>query len=455
MTPREYAECKRLMEWYFADPSFRAHAEQEIAARLRAAGIGLDPDKVLEGIRCIAAGSVQEGGTAGNPFLQEYMARSAAVLEQVARLTARERYAAEDLWRYANVVRNRCRLESAAVREHTNVYYYPMAFELSSGCRVQCAFCGLRAKPWEGNYLYTEEHRRLWREILLISRELMGAVVDCCPCYYGTEPMDNPDYEKFLADMQELLGAVPQTTSAAAQRDPARTKRLLTELKTNRMQSRAPYRMSAVSLAHFRQLMDCFTPEELEDTEVLTNNPESLNRYSAAGRAALQKGQQMDGKLLRYSISCIAGVRVNMPEGIMDFMEPELPDRDYPLGYRILESARFHDAESFREGLIRLFRRRAFASLPLWVPVKLNRNVRMLMEEKIKEDRNRQKIILLGDEMAYYMDAHPLLRKTMESFRTQAVPGEVLRGLRLDRAGTEKILALLQELYWRGYLCQA
>ncbi len=451
MTPREFAQCKRLMEWYFADPSFRENAGQEIAARLQAAGVPLDPESVLEGIRRIAAGRVQERGVAENPFLQEYTARYAAVLGEVARSMARERYAAEDLWRYANVVRNRCLLESAAMREHTNVFYYPMAFELSSGCRVQCSFCGLRAKPWQENYLYTEEHRLLWREILVISGELMGAVVDSCPCYYGTEPMDNPDYEKFLADMQELLGAVPQTTSAAAQRDPARTRRLLAELEKNGLQSRVPYRMSAISLAHFRRLMDTFTPEELEHVEVLTNNPESLNRYSAAGRAASQKGEQPDGKLLRYSISCIAGVRVSMPEGRMDFMEPELPGSEYPLGYRILESARFHDAESFREGLIRLFRRHAYASLPLWVPVRINRNVHM----QIVERGGQKEIILLGDGMAYYMDAHPLLLRTMEAFRIQAVPGKLLRELRLDRAGTEKVLALLQELYRRGYLCQA
>jgi len=29
-------------------------------------------------------------------------------------------------------------------------------------------------------------------------------------CYWGTDPMDNPDYEKFCLDFHEVLGIFPK-----------------------------------------------------------------------------------------------------------------------------------------------------------------------------------------------------------------------------------------------------
>ncbi len=464
MTAREYAECKRMMEWFYSDPDFRLHASDEIAAHFKKSGIALDAETVLDAIHRICRGNPAEEEITANPFLKEYTARSRAIVREEERLVARDRYAAESLWRYANIVRNRCFLESAAMREHPNIHYFPAAFELSSGCRVQCPFCGFQAKPWQENYLYTKEHRQLWRDVLTITRELLGDIADICPCYFGTEPMDNPDYEKFLADMRDIYGTVPQTTSAAAQRDPDRTKSLLSWIGPDCLRQRVSYRMSATSLQHFRQLMDLFTPMELEYVEVLSNNPESVNRYSESGRAVQGKKLPKE-KLLRYSISCIAGVRVNMVDGLMEFIEPELPSEQFPKGYRVWGTAEFHDAESFRSGLTQLFRSHAFGSLPLWSPVQINRNVRMLVGERLTETKwipeenstgtGKKQIVLLADKAGYYMDAHPVLLQAMQQLQHPQEPGNVLRGLNLGAAGTDRVLNLLQELYWRGYLCRA
>lgn len=484
MTRAEYAECKRLMEWYCADPEFRENAVDGIRKRLSENGIALEPEMVLEGIRLILAGRCATEEGERNPFAREKAERDRLVSEHLQMRMSPEQYAAWPVWHYTEVVRNRCRMENREVRRHGNIYYFPLAFEVSSGCKVQCPFCGFRAKPWSENYAYTEEHRALWREILLVSKEVIGNVAGEAPCYFATEPMDNPDYEQFLGDMREIFGHVPQTTSAAAQRDPERTRRFLRFLGEEELRERGTYRISVTSLAHFRQIMRTFTPEELEYVELLANNPESVNRYSCSGRAAANqehfyenrdrenRGQENRGqesreresrnresqngewqipgrqiceeKFLRYSIDCVAGVRVNLVEGTMMFLEPELPDEMYPLGYRVRETVTFSDAESYRTGLIHLFRSYAFDSLPLWHPVQINRNVRM-------EERNGD-ILLLGDEIGYRMEAQPILKEIMGAFRGGVIPGNLLQALNAEKSGKKRILELLRDLYERGYL---
>ena len=484
MTRAEYAECKRLMEWYCADPEFRENAVDGIRKRLSENGIALEPEMVLEGIRLILAGRCATEEGERNPFAREKAERDRLVSEHLQMRMSPEQYAAWPVWHYTEVVRNRCRMENREVRRHGNIYYFPLAFEVSSGCKVQCPFCGFRAKPWSENYAYTEEHRALWREILLVSKEVIGNVAGEAPCYFATEPMDNPDYEQFLGDMREIFGHVPQTTSAAAQRDPRRTRQFLQFLGEEELRERGTYRISVTSLAHFQQIMRTFTPEELEYVELLANNPESVNRYSCSGRAAVNQehfyenrdrenrgqenrdqesrgresrnrerqngegqipGRQIcEEKFLRYSIDCVAGVRVNLVEGTMMFLEPELPDEMYPLGYRVRETVTFSDAESYRAGLIHLFRSYAFDSLPLWHPVQLGRNVQM-------EERQGD-ILLLGDEIGYRMDAQPILKEIMESFREGAIPGKLLQDLHAEESGKKRILTLMQDLYERGYL---
>ena len=469
MTRAEYAECKRLMEWYCADPEFRENAVDGIRKHLSENGIALEPEMVLEGIQLILAGRCATEDGERNPLAREKAERDRLVSEHLQMRMSPEQYAARPVWHYTEVVRSRCRMENREVRRHGNIYYFPLAFEVSSGCKVQCPFCGFRAKPWSENYAYTEVHRALWREILLISKEVIGNVAGEAPCYFATEPMDNPDYEQFLGDMREIFGHVPQTTSAAAQRDPRRTRQFLQFLGEEELRERGTYRISVTSLAHFQQIMRTFTPEELEYVELLANNPESVNRYSCSGRAAANqehlyenRGQESKGregqnrerqitgrqiceeKFLRYSIDCVAGVRVNLVEGTMTFLEPELPDEMYPLGYRVREIVTFSDAESYRTGLMHLFRSYAFDSLPLWHPVQINRNVRM-------EERNGD-ILLLGDEIGYRMDAQPILKEIMESFREGAIPGKLLQALNAEKSGKKRILELLRDLYERGYL---
>ena len=216
MNQREYARFKRAMEWYSVDPAFREAVEKEPSDVFSRLGVTSEPSQVLDAIRCILGGTFNYETAQENPYVKEYAHRNCMVSERVRQRVRRERFAADGIWQYSNIVRNRCRMENQLIRMHSNIYFYPAVFELSEGCRVQCPFCGLAAKPWSSDFRYTEENRTLWREVLQITRELLGNVIDVSPCYFATEPLDNPDYEDFLRDAREVTGGVPQTTTALA-----------------------------------------------------------------------------------------------------------------------------------------------------------------------------------------------------------------------------------------------
>ena len=58
-----------------------------------------------------------------------------------------------------------------------------------------------------------EENRLLWHGILAAVLEIIGPAAGMGPCYFATEPFDNPDYERFMAGYREILGTVPQIFS--------------------------------------------------------------------------------------------------------------------------------------------------------------------------------------------------------------------------------------------------
>ena len=449
MTASEYAGFKRVMECYQADPSVRRSLENGEEDILYPLGLSGKQALVRDGIRRILSGDFTSRKARQNPYVREYADRNNRVSEVLQKRTAKENFAADGIWQYSNVVRNRCRMENRMIRMHSNIYYYPVCFELSQGCRVQCPFCGLKAEVWSRDFRYTQENRSLWREILQITKELLGSVVNTCPCYFATEPLDNPDYEKFLKDVWEITGDVPQTTTALAEKLPDRTRNLMKFLGEEQLKEKNALRFSVRILKQFYRLMELYTPEELENVELVINNPESTGKYSNSGRAA-ENRQESQEKLACYSISCVAGIRVNMAAGTMAFTEPEQPCKQYPLGMRTREVLSFRDADSYRNCLIRLFRSYAFGTIPHYVPVQINRNVQV----RNVNTENGKEIWLIGDQTGYRVTAHPLIESILKQLKNGCVPAQLFQKCNLSVQAEQKIYSLLNELYIRGYLCQ-
>lgn len=336
---RRYSALKRLYECCSADPlQFSTRLRDDPSETLREIGVGEDvvgTDEALVMLDGLCTQSWEK-----NPYLALYRDRVLAVEKLIRQRASREQFASEKMYRYINIVRNRIFLTNREFCGHDNVLYYPVAFELSKGCSVQCPFCGLAASRLAGVARY-EENRLLWHGILAAVLEIIGPAAGMGPCYFATEPFDNPDYERFMAGYREILGTVPQTTTAAALREPERFRALLSFLGEDGLRE-AGMRISVCSLKEFYRLMRMYTAEELEDIELIANNPESVNRYSASGRMVGKEG-------IRYPISCIAGLMVRLPDREVSFMEPVNPSPEYPTGVQTFETLSFRSAEDFRE----------------------------------------------------------------------------------------------------------
>lgn len=277
-------------------------------------------------------------------------------------------------WRQRQI--SRCIIQIGA---HINEYliHTPVIFELAVGCSVGCDFCAFKAEPLQEIFYYTKENARLWQDILTITKEMVGDSMQWGTCYFATEPLDNPDYEKFCLDFYQVTGEFPQTTTAAAMRDPQRTKRLLQLAKAKG--SRVD-RFSVLSRGILNRVFDFFTPEELIDVELLLLFKDSENTKSLAGRfrdkikndpsllekekeKVLHKIEHNRGKALDSSekadviqtiqlpetICCLSGFMVNMVKKTVQLISPCIADDKWDKGFIIYDEGTFTDAESYRE----------------------------------------------------------------------------------------------------------
>ena len=441
MTAGEYARFKRFAEATAIDPDFRQRAARDPAEAARSLSLALsDPESAWEAAAAVNTGSAAEAGD--NPYAAEYLRRAAVVGSYVDEMHSREAYRSQEIFLYADAVRNRCRMENSVLRGHSNIRYFPLCFELSLGCSVHCPFCGLDAGPWSADFRYTEENARLWREILCASLEILGPIAGTAACYLATEPLDNPDYERFLKDFAGIMGNVPQTTTAVADRNPERLRSLMRFLDPDRLEKQAALRFTVRSLAQFYRMAALYSPEELIGVELLANNPESLSRYSASGR--VRKGKSGKDDPLAYSICCIAGLRVNMVEKRMRFIEPEIPDDDYPLGLRVREERFFSDAESFRRAAEEMTERWSVGTLSDDRPLAWNRHC------EVRETAGA--ILFLGDAIGYRVPRNPCAGQAVQLVNDGCTLSQIREKTSLPEAWRPGFDAMMNQLYLRGYL---
>ena len=244
-----------------------------------------------------------------------------------------------DAWRRRQLLR--CAWQLAEGNADA-IVHPPAAFELSRGCSVGCWFCGVSAPKLSDLWPASPENLRLWREILEVVLEFCGPAAGHSFLYWATDPLDNPDYEKFALAFHEVTGQFPQTTTALALKDVERTRALLALSE----QCGCPLnRFSVLTLGQLRQIHAQFSPRELLRVELVLQNKQSLGALSAAGKALTRLNPETSHA---NTIACVSGFLFNLPDRSLRLVTPCPSSQRWPDGYRTEAQATFSDALQLR-----------------------------------------------------------------------------------------------------------
>jgi radical SAM family RiPP maturation amino acid epimerase len=368
---RQLSHIKRFMERLVADPTFRWKLAQHIDdPQVVAAeyGINVDPMQMLP---LFSSEHMKYRGTEAEAqwplslLWTTYIKDVIAHRDELFRHGAQQKHAAFGVWRRRQVQRCLSELGASA----GSITHPLVAYELSDGCSVGCWFCGISADRFRGHLPYTAETAELWRGVVQYMSDTFGAAAQTGFCYWATDPMDNPDYDKFIADHYKITGFLPQTTTAAPLKDVALTRRVLALFNEHQ---HVINRFSVISLKLLDRVHAEFSPEELFGVELVTQNREALMAKANAGRARerrqkLRKAGKDDRIAERdddhSTIACVSGFLVNLPNRTVRMVAPTRAGDRWPLGYRVFEEAWFADAQEFARVVDEMMARHCYSEL--------------------------------------------------------------------------------------------
>lgn len=330
-------QVKRVLEWLSLDPSFGEKFDREPEKMLEEIGVPLEPREVAFMPRKSDELSIHARfpGTAAEKYAN-FIDAKIEHREIIKKECAPDNKAMQK-WRDRQV--GRCNMQLGA--RVVGIIQSVLTFELADGCSVGCEFCGLNAGRLKSVARYTEENAKLFHDIIVYMKELLGDAAGHAALYFASEPLDNPDYELYNKDFVEVFGRIPQITTAAAMRNKDRLHKLIKELNDN---GETIYRFSVLSLDIFKQIMEEFTAEELTLVELLPQFDDApSNSFAKVGREAEREGGDYDN-----TISCISGFVVNMARKEVRLTTPVPASKEHPTGEIILYKGNFEDFESFK-----------------------------------------------------------------------------------------------------------
>lgn len=259
-----------------------------------------------------------------------------------------------DAWRSRQIARTAFELGVHA----QGIVHPPITFELSSGCSVGCWFCGISAAKFGGNFSLADGGDKIWRETLVAAQSVLGRGMKVGFCYWATEPLDNPEYLDFLNIYHDVVGIVPQTTSAIPLRNVELTRSVLELWSRHKC---FPNRFSVLTTKILLKIHETFTPEELVGVELVLQNQGSAAPKSGAGRAYQGAEVQHAGPVrvknntvVNGTIACVSGFLVNIVEKRVKLISPTSPSDRWPDGYIVFGERTYERAEELGEAMTSL-----------------------------------------------------------------------------------------------------
>ncbi|MCR5106909.1 MAG: radical SAM family RiPP maturation amino acid epimerase [Lachnospiraceae bacterium] len=373
--------------------------------------------------------------------------------------------------------RNNKRCDSALGGVNISFIHAILTIELAEGCSVGCDFCGLGAERLKAVFRYTDENAALFKGVLKVLHEVLGDAAGFGMMYFATEPLDNPDYEKFEEDYFNEFHMLPQITTAVFDRNIERTRYFVHELDEKQG---FIHRFSLRSLEMAKTALKEFTPEEMVNVELITQYEESpyFLPYTVVGSEIENKDKRkktrknarlldealaetLDAPVLKNEIKrlkglkhvdpgticCVDGFRVNMCKKTINILTPCHQNEKYPNGISETKEVSFNDENDFRDKLLLLIDEYMKENVPDEEALELYDYLRL---EKSKEG-----IFLISDISGYRLPIDKYDKRDIEENRPNMAVNlveKLLRGVynknQLVKAVMSETGAPPENIYW-------
>lgn len=342
----EIAWVKRALEYETLIPGYMEELQKDPEGTLKKWGLPMAIRDYSFGPSTLEKNNIKMNATYSDSAAEKYaeFMDNKCIYRDEIREKCTPKNEAMKKWRQRQI--GRCSIQLGA--KFNALVHAPVIFELQDGCSVGCKFCGLNAGKLKAVFEYTKENAKLFKEVITIVKDIIGDAAGYGTLYYATEPLDNPDYEKFMKDYREVFGITPQITTAKSAGNIERLRPLLAEINENQD---VIYRFSLLSEGAARKIFEEFTPEELILTELLPQYEEApASNLISAGRNA-KNDEYSD------TISCVSGFVINMVNKTIRLTTPTWASKEHPTGEIILETVQFADGDDFRAKMMEIIGR--------------------------------------------------------------------------------------------------
>ena len=338
-----YACFKRFIELYSGDENFRFEFSNGDLSRLNKINLSIDHTILVD----LVSFSLLEPNPSESDVLKGF--RQFMLDCSQDRVLSSKSLVSPDfeLWRLAQLNRGNFLFNKKTNRQ---IVHAPFAIELTKGCTVGCWFCGISADSFDGASLF-DQSQEFFVNTLFSLKTIAGDLNQLSFLYWATDPLDNPDYDLYLAKFVEVFGWFPQTTTAQAPKYLDKVRNIIQ--LTNNNCFCTVNRFSILSKAGMYKLFKEFTPLELASTLLVMQQPSSILKKADAGRATQTLNQdtaEREDKLdvnqsyQQSTIACVSGFKINLVSKSIQLISPTVSSPAYPDGFIVFAEAKLSNS---------------------------------------------------------------------------------------------------------------